>query len=256
MAELPPWPPGGGGVTLPIAESDVLGLVADLAAKQTGDAELSTLAGLSAARASELAAVTSFIGTLLNDPDVATALVTLGAQAADTELSTLAGISAANATALVGITAYIRTLLDDVDASAALGTLGVSTFIKTLLDDVDAAAARATLGVTGGTGSVFPEIRTTAVSTTVASSDMGGMVGCTNASPTDIDVTIPTNAADPIPLNSFFRLRKAGTGAVNVIAPGVTIRSPLDLTHIADLWGQIEAWKQGTNNWWLSGDLG
>lgn len=134
--------------------------------------------------------LSSFIRTLLDDANAATALTTLGAQPVDADLTAIAAlVSAADKFAystgagtwsLTSLSSFIRTLLDDADAATALGTLGaqpldadltaiaaltsaadklpystgagawalttLSTFIRTLLDDADAATALGTLG--------------------------------------------------------------------------------------------------------------
>lgn len=53
-------------------------------AYQPLDAQLTTLAGITAQQATDLAAVSTFIGTLLNDADAATARATLGVTASST----------------------------------------------------------------------------------------------------------------------------------------------------------------------------
>jgi len=55
---------------------------------QAYDAQLATLAGITAQQATDLAAVSTFMGTVLNDTDAATALTTLGA-AADASTQTV-----------------------------------------------------------------------------------------------------------------------------------------------------------------------
>ena len=79
--------------------------------------------------------VSTFIKTLLDDADAATARATLGAQASDATLTALAGVTTAadklpyftgvDAAAVATLTAFARTLLDDADASTMRSTLGL-----------------------------------------------------------------------------------------------------------------------------------
>lgn len=134
-------------------ESDITGLVADLAAKQPLDSDLTAIAALS----------TTVYGRSLLEAANAAALRTLAGlvigtdvQGYDAELAALAGLTSAadkgiqftgaGTAGTYDLTAAGKALLDDADASAQLTTLGVSAFVKTLLDDADAATARATLG--------------------------------------------------------------------------------------------------------------
>ncbi|MFP5516924.1 MAG: hypothetical protein ACLGJC_28055 [Alphaproteobacteria bacterium] len=93
------------------------------------------VAGLMMPRHAELVEkITAFSEALLDDPDAATALATLGAQPADATLTALAGLvtsankliyaTGADAFSITDLTAFARTLLDDPDAATALATLG------------------------------------------------------------------------------------------------------------------------------------
>ena len=62
-----------------ISATDVQGVLAEIVAeKQPLNTQLTTLAGITAQQASDIAALSTFIGTLLNDADAATARTTLG----------------------------------------------------------------------------------------------------------------------------------------------------------------------------------
>ena len=79
--------------------------------------------------------ISSFIKTILDDEDAASARTTLGAQASDATLTALAGLTGAadrlpyfngaDTAALAKFTSFARSLLDDVDAASARATLGV-----------------------------------------------------------------------------------------------------------------------------------
>lgn len=81
--------------------------------------------------------LTAFGRALLDDPDAATALGTLGAQAADPTLSALAGLATGadqlpystgtDAFAQTPLTSFARTLLDDTTAAAARSTLNAAS---------------------------------------------------------------------------------------------------------------------------------
>lgn len=90
--------------------------------------------------------LTSFMRTLLDDADAATARATLGLSTAATSAATAFQSSDATLTALAGLTTAADRLpyFTGVDA-AAVATL--TTYGRSLIDDADAAAARSTLGL-------------------------------------------------------------------------------------------------------------
>lgn len=80
--------------------------------------------------------ISAFMKTVLDDPDAATVLTTIGAQPLDATLSALANLTTAaneiayatgvNTFAMTGFTDFARSLVDDANAAAALATLGVA----------------------------------------------------------------------------------------------------------------------------------
>ena len=114
--------PSGQTVTVP-ALSNMFGTSGNLAGLADPGTALSNLG------------VSTFIKTLLDDADAATARATLGAQASDATLTALAGVTTAadklpyftgaDAAAVATLTAFARTLLDDADASTMRSTLGL-----------------------------------------------------------------------------------------------------------------------------------
>lgn len=100
-----------------------------------------------------LADFTAFMRTLLDDPDQATALATLGAQPVDPTITAFAALTIAadklpygtgtDTFALADFTAFARTLLDDPDQATALLTLGA----QASSDELSAYAALSTTGI-------------------------------------------------------------------------------------------------------------
>lgn len=144
--------PFSGGVALPIAESDVTGLVSDLASKQDAstaatDAELAAaVAGLQPLD-SDLTAIaalstTAFGRSLLALADAAAARTAIGAAPSSH------GHAESEITGLVADLAGKQPLDSDLTAIAALST---TTFGRSLLTLADAAAGRSSLGLVIGT---------------------------------------------------------------------------------------------------------
>lgn len=79
------------------------------------------------------------------------------------------------------------------------------------IKEVNASANRVT-GINAVSGSSY----------TLALSDAGKYVRCTNSSP--VTITVPTHAAAPIPVRTVITLRQAGTGQITVVGQsGVTL---------------------------------
>ncbi|GAB3215053.1 GDSL-type esterase/lipase family protein [Pseudaeromonas pectinilytica] len=139
----------GGGFEVPVrvgaaVSNDEAAQLAQINALLEGFLSKSgNLAGLAApGTALSNLGVSTFIKTLLDDADAATARATLGAQASDATLTALAGVTTAadklpyftgvDAAAVATLTDFARTLLDDADAATARATLGAQASDATL----------------------------------------------------------------------------------------------------------------------------
>lgn len=139
------------------------------------------LAYFTGATTAALATLTSFIRTLLDDADAATARTTLGAQASNANLLAIAGLT----------TAADRLSYWTGSGTAALATL--TSFARTILDDADAATVRTTIGA-AASGDI-PTIPEGLV--TILESAYGNPI-------LDIATTTPTNAYSvTIPANTL-----------------------------------------------------
>lgn len=69
------------------------------------------------------------------------------------------------------------------------------------------------------------------------------------------NLTVPTNAAQAIPIGSAVVVTQLGAGATTIVAAGgVTIRCRLTLV-LKGQYSVVWLYKRGTNEWVLSGDL-
>ena len=121
-----------------------------VATKQTSDADLTAIAGLTSAADKGIQFtgsgtagtydLTAFAKTILDDADAAAVRTTIGAQASDADLTAIAGLTSA---ADKGI---------QFTGSGTAGVYDLTAFAKTILDDADAAAVRTTIGAGTGSG--------------------------------------------------------------------------------------------------------
>lgn len=121
----------------------------------------------------------------------------------------------------------------------------------------DDGANTLTIAATGGGGSstTVAVVNDTGTALTLATSHAGKMVRQSNASA--ITSTIPTNAADAIPVESVISLRQVGAGQITVTpAGGVTLNTPSGMQAKTRAQGSsVMLHKVGTNEWDLTGDL-
>lgn len=90
---------------------------------------------------------------------------------------------------------------------------------------------------------------------TLALTDAGGMVRCSNASA--VTVTVPTNAVVAFPTGTVVTLLQSGAGQVSIAGSvGVTIRKPSTKNAaIAEQYGVATLIKLDSDEWLLGGYL-
>lgn len=185
---------------------------------------------------------------------------------ADTKVSALTAASTLDGSELLHIvqgaadrkatTAAIAGLVTDEridDRVAALLVAGTGITI-TYNDAANTLTIAATGGGGGGSSTVSP-VNDAGTTRTLATADAGTKIR-TSASAA-VTHTIPTNAADAIPVGSVIGVRQQGTGQVTVTpASGVTLNIPTGLTAKTRVQGsELILHKVGTNEWDITGDL-
>jgi hypothetical protein len=89
---------------------------------------------------------------------------------------------------------------------------------------------------------------------TLAASDMGTVIEFSTAS--DVTLTIPNNSSVEIPVDSYVIVHRLGSGNLTFAgASGVALRSRGGFLRFAGQYSTAMAFKRGTNEWILSGDL-
>jgi len=212
---------GGGGLTLPIQESDVDNLPTDLAALGASITSLQGGKQASNALLSDIAA--TGIG---ND-------------------QLLYGVGT-NDVALTGLTAAGRAILDDAAASDQRATLGlvIGTDVASFNDGRFTQVQEVSV-----TGDYHP-ILTDAGKCLKVFATGGGTAAVT--------ITIDPNSTTSFPIGTVFSIYRNGTGSVTIAAgAGVTIRSPAgDAPRtISDQHGEVTCRKRLTDTWVLEGSL-
>jgi hypothetical protein len=192
---------------------------------QPADAQLDTLAAITAQQATDLASISTFIGTLMNDADAATARATLGAAAS------------------ADLTAHLNDATDAHVASAIgftpTGNIGASTV----------QAAIAELDTEKGYLDVPANAQTNAY--TLALTDRGKSVDTTAG------VTVPPNGTVAFPVGSTVTITNTSASAITVTqGSGVTMRQAGTANtgnRTLAAYGVATVRKTATDTWFIIG---
>ena len=107
---------------------------------------------------------------------------------------------------------------------------------------------------TYSTVTTVPENAQTGTTYTLVLADAGKMVTLANASA--ITLTIPLNSSVAFPVGTRIDIAQGGAGQVTVSAAvGATLRSSNSKVKLSGQYSGATLWKQGTDTWWLIGDL-
>ncbi len=211
---------GGGGVTLPIATSDVTGLDTTLAAKVVGPAS------------STDNAVTRFDGT--------TGKLVQNSGVIIDDSNNISGVVGITCTGNITLSTPGATV-DGVDLTALAST--VSTNTSNISSNTSAIASKADVNFTINTQ--------TGTSYTLVLGDAAKLIDMSNASA--IALTIPANSSVPFPIGTIITVLQAGAGQVTVGITTDTLNGRNGL-KTAGQWAVITLIKRTSTTWVLSGD--
>lgn len=222
--------------------------------------------------------LTSFIRTLLDDTDAASARSTLGVTSISGALASINALSttsnqmiyttASDTYATASLTAFARTILDDSDAPTVRATIGtrigtdVQAFNAKLTDVSNTSPTTNDLIYYNGSNYVTQSIdkfvaaglTTKTTSFTLDLTMLNNPVICNSGSA--IVVTIPPNATVAFPVNTQIVFMRRGAGSVT-FSPGVgvTLLSPGSAVAISDQNGLAGLIQIAANTWALGGNL-
>jgi len=179
---------------------------------------------------------------------------------AATGTSTLTAVDI-NGGSMDAVTIGAATAAEGTFTTVAAGALTVNT--DTLYVDsgtsrvgIENASPSYTLEVTGEAVATqgMPYIAESGTSRTLAFSDIGNYIRCTNAAATT--VTIPPNASVTIPTGAEVIIFQAGAGQVTIAAgAGVTLNSKEGNLKISAQYAAVTCKKVATDTWDVIGDL-